>query len=73
MAKKESPQKSFKELETELQGIVTQLESSDIPLEDAIAAFEDGNKLLKEAQARLEAAEQKVRILTGDVDEDVTD
>ncbi|GAB5415374.1 MAG: exodeoxyribonuclease VII small subunit [Congregibacter sp.] len=70
MAKKESAQKSFKDLETELQSIITQLESSDVPLEEAIAAFEAGNLLLKEAQGRLDAAEQKVRILTGDADED---
>ena len=47
----------------ELEGIVEELESGDLPLEKAMKKFEDGVKLTRSCQAALKEAEQKVEIL----------
>jgi exodeoxyribonuclease VII small subunit len=47
----------------ELEALVTRLESGELPLEQAIAEFERGNKLKLQCQAALQDAEQKVEIL----------
>lgn len=49
-----------------LESIVERLESDDLPLEEALAAFEEGVKLSKELRATLEAAQKKVEILLKD-------
>ncbi len=48
---------------TDLEGIVEELESGDLPLEKAMKKFEDGIKLTRNCQAALKEAEQKVEIL----------
>ncbi len=52
----------------ELERIVEDLESQDLPLEKALAAFEEGIKLTRHCAMLLEKAEQKVEILTKDPD-----
>jgi len=52
----------------ELERIVKELESQDVPLEKALAAFEQGIKLTRHCSRLLEEAEQKVEILTRDVE-----
>jgi len=47
-----------------LEEIVSQLERGDAPLEQAMAMFEEGAKLLRECTAQLDSAEQKVVLLT---------
>ena len=47
-----------------LEEIVNLLERGDAPLEQAMTLFEEGAKLLRECTAQLDAAEQKVTILT---------
>jgi exodeoxyribonuclease VII small subunit len=47
----------------DLEGLVEELESGDLPLETAMKKFEDGIKLTRGCQAALEDAEQKVQIL----------
>ena len=47
-----------------LDEIVNLLERGDAPLEQAMKLFEEGAKLLRECTAALDAAEQKVTILT---------
>ena len=47
----------------ELEALVARLESGELPLEQAIAEFERGNKLKLQCQAALREAEQKVEIL----------
>ena len=44
------------------------LEKGDAPLEQAMALFEEGAKLLRECTAKLDQAEQKVALLTVDQD-----
>lgn len=47
----------------ELEALVEELESGDLPLEKAMKKFEDGIKLTRGCQAALKEAEQKVEIL----------
>lgn len=49
---------------TRLEEIVSLLERGDAPLEQAMALFEEGAKLLRECTAQLDQAEQKVALLT---------
>jgi exodeoxyribonuclease VII small subunit len=47
----------------ELEELVEELESGDLPLEKAMKKFEAGIKLTRGCQAALKEAEQKVEIL----------
>ena len=49
----------------ELENLVEELESGDLPLEKALKKFEEGIKLTRGCQAALKEAEQKVEILLG--------
>jgi exodeoxyribonuclease VII small subunit len=48
---------------SELEGIVEQLESGDLPLEKSLKQFERGVRLSRECQTALKDAEQRVQIL----------
>jgi len=48
---------------TDLEDLVEELESGDLPLEKAMKKFEEGIKLTRACQAALKEAEQKVEIL----------
>lgn len=48
---------------TDLENLVEELESGDLPLEKAMKKFEEGIKLTRGCQAALQEAEQKVEIL----------
>jgi exodeoxyribonuclease VII small subunit len=48
---------------SELEAIVEELESGDLPLEKAMQKFEQGIKLTRGCQSALKDAEQKVEIL----------
>ena len=58
-AKKFDLEKSLANLEE----LVEELESGDLPLESAMKKFEEGIKLTRGCQAALKEAEQKVQIL----------
>ena len=58
-AKSFNLEKSLQELEK----LVKELESGDLPLEKAMKKFETGIKLTRGCQAALKDAEQKVEIL----------
>jgi len=47
----------------DLEDLVEELESGDLPLEKAMQKFEQGIKLTRNCQAALKEAEQKVEIL----------
>lgn len=63
MAKKKLENLSFEESLNELDTIVQNLEQGDIDLEESMALFERGLTLSKLSQNKLQAAEQKVKIL----------
>jgi exodeoxyribonuclease VII small subunit len=58
-AKKINLEKSLADLEN----LVEELESGDLPLETAMKKFEEGIKLTRGCQTALKEAEQKVEIL----------
>jgi exodeoxyribonuclease VII small subunit len=47
----------------ELEALVAELESGDLPLDKAMKKFEEGIRLTRGCQAALKDAEQKVEIL----------
>ena len=54
---------SFELALEELERIVRSMEAGDAPLEDSLAAYERGVRLLRFCQERLGQAEQKLQIL----------
>ena len=58
---KESP--PFEEALKKLEGIVEAMEGSDLPLETLLARFEEGIRLVKVCQTKLEEAELKIQQL----------
>ncbi len=61
MAKK--PQQDFETTLKELETIVINLESGNLPLEEALTEFETAVKLVKSGQDYLQKAEQRIQIL----------
>ena len=53
----------FEKALAELEGLVERLERGDLPLDEALQAFERGVALTRHCQACLQAAQQKVEIL----------
>ena len=51
-----------------LEEIVTLLERGDATLDQAMSLFEEGAKLLRECTAKLDTAEQQVRLLVAGED-----
>lgn len=59
-------QQDFAATVEQLETIVERLESGELSLEDALGAFEQGVRLTRDAQQRLDTAELKVRALSED-------
>ena len=59
---------SYKEASIELEGIIRNLESGDLELEESLEGYTRGVELLKSLRTRLAAAEQKVSVLMKDID-----
>ena len=58
---------SFEAALQELERIVQAMEAGEAPLEESLAAYERGTKLLKYCQETLAAAEHKLQILENGV------
>jgi exodeoxyribonuclease VII small subunit len=56
-------QKSFESSLKELEEIVSRLEAGDLPLEQSLELFEQGVRLSRDCQKRLDEAERRVDIL----------
>ncbi|MDX1589402.1 MAG: exodeoxyribonuclease VII small subunit [Oleiphilaceae bacterium] len=57
---------AFEESLAQLETLVKQLEQGDLPLEEALKAFERGVTLTRQCQQSLRAAEQRVeQVLSG--------
>jgi exodeoxyribonuclease VII small subunit len=63
---------SFEASLGELEQIVTQLEQGDVSLDDALKQFERGINLVRQSQAKLEQAQQKVSILLNEGDTELS-
>lgn len=60
-----APPPSFEDALGELEQIVHRLEGDDIGLNDALASYEQGVKLLRHCYQLLEGAERKIELLSG--------
>jgi exodeoxyribonuclease VII small subunit len=57
----------------QLERIVQELESSDLPLESAIKKFEEGMKLTKFCSKKLDETEKKVSILLKNAEDQISE
>lgn len=57
----------------QLEEIVAQLESGNLPLEEALKKFEEGTKLSKFCSQKLEETEKRITMLTRNADGGVTE
>lgn len=57
--------KSFEEALKRLETLTQAMQSSEMPLEDALAAYQEGNELVQYCQAKLSEVEQKLQVLDG--------
>jgi exodeoxyribonuclease VII small subunit len=56
-----NPEMSFEEALARLEELVTRLEAGELPLEETIRTFEEGQKLLRACTELLGKAEQRVK------------
>jgi exodeoxyribonuclease VII small subunit len=54
---------SFEEAMAALEGVVTQLERGEVPLDQSIALYEKGAALKAHCAAKLKSAEEKVEMI----------
>ena len=66
MKSQEAPQKNFESSLDALEKIVRELEDGDLPLEKSLELFEQGVRLSRECQERLNQAERRIEILLRD-------
>ena len=59
-------QQSAEELLGRLDEVVRELESGELPLEQALSRFEEGVKLVREGEQLLASVEQRIEILLAD-------
>jgi exodeoxyribonuclease VII small subunit len=64
LTKKPASEPSFEFAMERLEGIVDEMESGKMMLEDLIVRYEEGIKLVKTCQERLASAEQRIEIIT---------
>ncbi|HAN22040.1 MAG: exodeoxyribonuclease VII small subunit [Clostridiales bacterium GWF2_36_10] len=61
---KKTDKLTFEDALARLEKIVRSLEEGNVPLENSLALFEEGTKLVRFCSQKIDAAEQKVKILT---------
>ena len=61
--KKAAAPKSFVDALKRLETLTQAMQSSEMPLEDALAAYQEGNELVKYCQQKLAEVEQKLQVL----------
>ena len=59
-------ERSFEELQRELDDVVARLEGGDVPVDDAIALFKRGEELYRVCAERLQTAELRIEELAHD-------
>ena len=63
MTRKAPKAKKFEEALGDLEKIVDRLESGELPLEESLAAFEEGVRLVRYCNQRLNEVEKKIQLL----------
>ena len=64
--KKSPAPKTFEEAITRLETLTQAMQNSEMPLEEALAAYQEGNELVKYCQTKLAEVEQKLQVLDAD-------
>lgn len=64
----EENEQRFEDGMAALEALVARLESGELPLEDALVAFEQGVRLVRGLNQRLDAAEQRIALLVRGTD-----
>ena len=62
----ENNPRKFEEELTDLEGIVSQIDSGELSLEDSISAFERGVSLVRSLNQKLDEVERRVEVLIRD-------
>ena len=62
-----TPELTFERALEELEKIVARMETGELSLEQSLATHKRGLELARYCQQRLEAAQQQVKVLEGDV------
>lgn len=73
MAEDTTARPAFGEALSELETIVSQLESGQLELEDSLVRYERGVALLRQLQGTLAEAQQKVTMLIGELEAESTE
>src|SRR5215212_9672539 len=68
MKKAEAQSQNFEASLTSLEKIVRELERGELPLEKSLELFEEGVRLSRECQERLNEAERRIEVLLQDND-----
>ncbi len=68
MAKKDLEKKKFEAALEDLENVVEQLESGDLSLENSLATFEKGVRLVKFCNQKLTEVEKKIELLVKERD-----
>ena len=63
--------KTFEQSMKQLEHIVEELEFGDLPLEKALKKFEEGVRLSKICNKKLDEVEQKITVLTKDENDNI--
>lgn len=64
--KKAVTAKSFEEAVARLEAITQAMQGNELSLEDALAAYKEGNELVQFCQQKLADVEQQLQVLDGD-------
>ncbi len=56
---------TYEAAQQELEALVSQLESGDLPLEQLLAGYQRGAELLKFCREKLKAVEDQIKVLDG--------
>lgn len=64
--KKVAIPKSFEEAVARLEAITQAMQGNELSLEDALAAYKEGNELVHFCQQKLADVEQQLQVLDGD-------
>jgi len=63
MTARKASEPSYEEALEQLESIVTKMEDGDVPLAEVLTQFEQGTKLLKHCESRLQDAELRIEQL----------
>ena len=64
--KKSPAPKTFVEAIKRLETLTQAMQNSEMPLEEALASYQEGNELVKYCQTKLAEVEQKLQVLDAD-------